>query len=73
MHLEKGMRFCYTWFANHAVRQMLRFLAGQDLRGVAQKVMEELFRQLAMRYEFSLDGLLPPEKQKPVEEREETA
>ena len=24
--------------------------------------MEELFRQLAMRYEFSPDGLLPPEK-----------
>ena len=55
------------------VQQVLRFLAGQDLRGIAQKVMEELFRQLAMRYEFSLDGLLPPEKQKPVEEREETA
>ena len=55
------------------VQQVLRFLAGQDLRGVAQSVMEELFRQLAMRYEFSLDGLLPPEKQKPVEEREDTA
>ena len=44
------------------VQQVLRFLAGQDLRGIAQSVMEELFRQLAMRYEFSLDGLLPPEK-----------
>ena len=41
------------------VQQVLRFLAGQDLRGIAQKVMEELFRQLAMRYEFSPDGLLP--------------
>lgn len=44
------------------LQQVLRFLAGQDLRGIAQSVMEELFRQLAMRYEFSLDGLLPPEK-----------
>ena len=44
------------------VRQVLAFLAGLDIRGIAQKVMEELFRQLAMRYEFSLDGLLPPEK-----------
>ena len=44
------------------VRQVLSFLAGLDIRGIAQKVMEELFRQLAMRYEFSLDGLLPPEK-----------
>ncbi len=44
------------------VRQVLAFLAGLDMRGIAQRVMEELFRQLAMRYEFSLDGLLPPEK-----------
>ena len=44
------------------LQKVLRFLAGQDLRGIAQSVMEELFRQLAMRYEFSLDGLLPPEK-----------
>ena len=41
------------------VRQVLAFLAGLDIRGIAQKVMEELFRQLAMRYEFSPDGLLP--------------
>ena len=44
------------------LQQVLSFLAGLDIRGIAQKVMEELFRQLAMRYEFSLDGLLPPEK-----------
>ena len=44
------------------VQQALFFLAGLDIRGIAQKVMEELFRQLAMRYEFSPDGLLPPEK-----------
>ena len=54
------------------VQQVLRFLAELDVRGVAQKVMDELFRQLAMRYDFSLDGLLPPEKQKPAKEREET-
>ena len=41
------------------VRQGLAFLAGLDIRGIAQKVMEELFRQLAMRYEFSPEGLLP--------------
>ena len=44
------------------VRQVLAFLGGLDIRGIAQKVMEELFRQLATRYEFSPDGLLPPEK-----------
>ena len=41
------------------VQQVLAFLGGLDIRGIAQKVMEELFRQLAMRYEFSPDGLLP--------------
>ena len=44
------------------LQKVLAFLRGLDIRGIAQKVMEELFRQLAMRYEFSLDGLLPPEK-----------
>ena len=44
------------------VQQVLAFLGGLDIRGIAQKVMEELFRQLAMRYEFSQDGLLTPEK-----------
>ena len=44
------------------LKKVLSFLAGLDMRGIAQKVMEELFRQLAMRYEFSPDGLLPPEK-----------
>ena len=44
------------------LQKVLAFLGGLDIRGIAQRVMEELFRQLAMRYEFSLDGLLPPEK-----------
>ena len=43
------------------LQRVLAFLRGLDIRSVAQKVMEELFRQLAMRYDFSLDGLLPPE------------
>ena len=41
------------------LQKVLSFLAGLDMRGIAQKVMEELFRRLAMRYEFSPDGLLP--------------
>ena len=41
------------------LKKVLSFLAGLDIRGIAQKVMEELFRQLAMRYEFSPEGLLP--------------
>ena len=44
------------------LQKVLAFLGGLDIRGIAQKVMEELFRKLAMRYDFSPDGLLPPEK-----------
>ena len=44
------------------LQQVLSFLAGLDMRGIAQSVMEDVFRRLAMRYEFSLDGLLPPEQ-----------
>ena len=41
------------------VQKVLAFLAGLDMRSIAGSAMEELFRRLAMRYEFSLDGLLP--------------
>ena len=41
------------------LQQVLAFISGLDMRSIAQNVMEELFRQLAMRYEFSTHGLLP--------------
>ena len=41
------------------LQKVLTFLAGLDMRSIAQLVMEELFRRLAMHYDFSLDGLLP--------------
>ena len=41
------------------LQKILSFVAGLDMRSIAQSVMEEVFRRLAMRYEFSLDGLLP--------------
>ena len=44
------------------LQQVLSFLAGLYIRGIAQKVMEELFRKLAMRKEISPDGRRPPEK-----------
>ena len=44
------------------LQKILSFVAGLDMRSIAQSVMEDLFRRLAMRYEFFLDGLLPPEK-----------
>ena len=41
------------------IDKVLAFIAGLDMRNLAQSVMEELFRRLAMHYEFSLEGLLP--------------
>ena len=41
------------------LQQVLAFISGLDMRSIAQNVMEELFWQLAMRYEFSPHGLLP--------------
>ncbi|MDY5563783.1 MAG: TetR/AcrR family transcriptional regulator [Candidatus Limivicinus sp.] len=43
------------------LQRVLAFLRGLDIRTIAREVMEELFRQLALRYDFSPDGLLPPE------------
>lgn len=40
------------------VEQALAFVAGLDIRAIADRVMQELFRTLAMRYDFSLQGLL---------------
>ena len=47
------------------LQKVLSFVAGLDMRSIAQSVMEDLFRRLAMRYEFSLDGLLPRDRSKP--------
>ena len=40
------------------VEQALAFVAGLDIRAIAGRVMQELFRALALRYDFSLQGLL---------------
>ena len=41
------------------IENVLAYIAGLDIRNLARSVMEELFEKLAMRYEFSLEGLLP--------------
>ena len=63
--LEKFLTLSLRGFKvpEEELQKVLVFLAGLDMRGIAQKVIEDLFRTLAMHYKFSLDGLLPPEKQ----------
>lgn len=41
------------------IHKVLDFVAGLDIRSISQRVMEELFHQLAMHYDFSLSGILP--------------
>lgn len=48
------------------VQQILGFIAGLDIRSITQKVLDALFRQLAMHYEFSLDGILPRKEKQPA-------
>ena len=40
------------------VEQALAFVQGLDIRTIACRIMQELFRALAMRYDFSPQGLL---------------
>lgn len=43
------------------IEKVMAFVSELNMKSLAQSVMEELFRRLAMRYEFSLEGLLPGE------------
>lgn len=40
------------------VEQALAFVQGLDIRTIACRIMQELFRALAMRYDFSPQGLM---------------
>ena len=37
--------------------KVVGFISGLDIRGISEQVMRELFRALAMQFEFSLNGL----------------
>ena len=42
------------------MEQAIRFVEGLDIRTVSERVMQELFQALAMRFEFSLAGITTP-------------
>lgn len=44
------------------VQGIVKFVLGLDIRAISQGIMEQLFRQMAMHYEFTLDGILPPQE-----------
>ena len=42
--------------------QAIRFVEGLDIRTISERVMQELFKALAMHFEFSLAGITEPVK-----------
>ena len=42
----------------------IRFVEGLDIRAIAERVMHALFEALAMRFEFSLQGITETEEHK---------
>ena len=67
--LEKKVRLFLTMSlrAYHVpaeeIEAAIRFVEGLDIRATAEQVMQELFQELAMRFEFSLAGLAESTKQ----------
>ena len=62
--LEKKLRLFLTMslraynVPKEEVEQVIRFVEGLDIRAIAEQVMQKLFKALAMRYEFSLTGIV---------------
>ena len=44
--------------------RLIRFVEGLDIRAIAERVMHALFEALAMRFEFSLQGITETEEHK---------
>ena len=63
--LEKNLRLFLTMslraynVPKEEVEQVIHFVEGLDIRAIAEQVMQKLFKALAMRYEFSLTGIVP--------------
>ena len=68
--LEKKLRlfFCMSLRAYRVpedeLEQVIRFVEGLDIRTIAERVMHALFEALAMRFEFSLQGITETEEHK---------
>ena len=66
--LEKKLRLFLTMslraynVPKEETEQVIRFVEELDIRAISERVMQELFKALAMRFEFSLTGIVPPTK-----------
>ena len=63
--LEKKLRLFLTMslraynVPREEMEQAIRFVEGLDIRAISERVMQELFKALAMHFEFSLTGIVP--------------
>ena len=63
LSLEKKLRLFLTMtlrvynVPQEETERVIAFVAGLDIRRIAEQVMQKLFQMLAMHYEFSLDGM----------------
>ena len=68
--LEKKLRLFLTMslraynVPKEEVEQVIRFVEGLDIRAIAERVMHALFEALAMRFDFSLQGITETEEHK---------
>ncbi len=67
--LEKKLRLFLTMtlraynVPKEEIEQTIGFVEELDIRRISERVMQELFKALAMRFEFSLTGLTEPVKE----------
>ena len=47
----------------YETEQIVQFVGRLDIRSISEQVMQELFRELAMHFEFSLAGLEAEKKE----------
>lgn len=65
--LEKKLRLFLTMTLRaynvppEELEQAICFVEGLDIRAISERVMQELFKALAMRFEFSLAGITTPD------------
>ena len=68
--LEKKLRLFFSMslrayrVPEDELEQDIRFVEGLDIRTISEKVIHALFEVLAMRFEFSLQGITETEERK---------
>lgn len=66
--LEKKLRMFLTMslrayhVPENEIEKTIGFIEGLNIREISERVMQELFKALAMHFEFSLSGIMGPEK-----------